>query len=385
MWIRGTLGQLLNRSPITDPAQCSWSAPTEVDETTGFHDPLIRLKPHVTKVIGKARDGRRSNAASSVRSLHRASLGTAAFRFGLLVSLHAGFILFLKWDSVSRLLGGPLAGPLYYGPRPLLATIVLGGIFLACIGSGRRGVVWGRWSARAVLLAGISWIAVAAFAIVLAHPPLQWNLSSGMDTGALRFVVFAAIRYSVIMLALIPEFLVLFPPAFLWSCRRPLFGAGAALLVYLWLAVVVIALHRYLAPPVLAMSAVLLHSVAPQSLSYPDRLTLVNGRFTAVIGPQCLGLDAMVLFLSVWPLLWYLAARKRRLNHYRAALGLFAGLAGLALLNCMRIALIMVIGASMPAAATEFFHGAAGSVIFFIMLVALLPFLRGRPVAGSQW
>lgn len=303
---------------------------------------------------------------------------TTAFRLALLLLTQAAFILFLKSDALSRWTGIPLSGRLFYGPTPLLAAAILSVVLLVIIGRDRTGVAWRPWSVRALALAGIAWSAIAAVAIVLAHPPIGWHPPVAADTVELQSVAFAAFRYSVIMLTLVPGVWLLFPPAFIRRYRRSLLCCMAALFGYLWLAALIIALHPYVAPPLLAVCAALLHIIAPQSLSYPRSLMLVNGRFTAVIAPQCLGLDALVLFLCMWPVLWHAASAKRHLDPRRAWLGLLLGAALLASLNCVRIIVLVMIGGFAPETAVSFFHGVLGAVTFFITVVAVLPLLRGR-------
>lgn len=294
------------------------------------------------------------------------------------LALQTVFIVFLKSSTASVLTGYPLAGRLHYGAEPLAAAFLLGIGILLCL-QREPSIIWGAYRRNTLILALCSLSLLAILSLLLAHPPDTANTwFNDMNGDAVRSAVFGAIRYSIIMSMLIPLLFIFFPQTFLRTYRTVFLIAGGSLAAYMWLSIVRIAIHRPLASVILQMSYGVLGLFTPQASMNSTDLVLGNGDFSVIIGPQCLGLDSVVLFLSVWPFLWYMASRNRVINHTHAAWGLISGIIILMLLNIIRIVLIMLVGSLLPQTGVELFHGGVGGLLFFAVLIALLPLLRER-------
>lgn len=295
-----------------------------------------------------------------------------------MLGLQAGFIVSLKSSAATFFTGNPLAGRLHYGASPLETTSLVAAAVLFCLWQ-HRTIVWGPFQKKIVLTAGACWLLLALCSLLLAHPPAPWNtLFDGMNGEALRPSVFAAIRYSVIMSMLIPTAFLCFPPAFLHTYRMLFWIAGGSVFAYLWLSILRIALHAPMASGVLTASYTVLSWFTSEASMSATNLTLANGSFSVIVGPECLGLDSVALFLSIWPLFWYLASRNHTVSTLDGIIGLTGGVALLLALNIIRIVLIMMVGALLPATGIDLFHGGAGAVLFLGTLLAFLPLLRQR-------
>lgn len=306
----------------------------------------------------------------------RRTFQTILFRIAGLFALQAAWIFILKSALVADLMGRTLAGRLHYGAEPMYALALLCAGILVCIRQ-EPDVTWGRYSRPVLIAATGSWLLLAGLSLLLTYPPAPWHtIFDGMDGTALRPSVYAALRYSVIMCMSVPALFFFFPPAFLRANRMLFFMTGGALAGYMWLSILRIAVHTPMASVVLRASYGVLKIVSDDTSMNPGQLTLQSGSFSAVIGPQCLGMDSIILFLAAWPFAWYLASRTRHISSRRAGIGLVAGLIILLFLNIIRIALIMLAGSVLPQKGVDLFHGSMGAILFFAVLVALLPLLR---------
>ncbi len=103
--------------------------------------------------------------------------------------------------------------------------------------------------------------------------------------------------------------------------------------------------------------------------------TLGVGGFNVIVGPACSGIESLTLFLGLFMLLW--VYEQSNLNLRRAGVVLMIGLIGTYLLNIIRIAAILLIGAKNPAFAIGLFHSQAGWMLFSVFVLVLLYFGYG--------
>lgn len=95
--------------------------------------------------------------------------------------------------------------------------------------------------------------------------------------------------------------------------------------------------------------------------------------FKAAIGPPCSGIESISLFVGLFILF---SVYERRMNWKRAAVIFGAGLAGVYLLNIIRVSALIAIGAAYPSVAVETFHSQAGWMLFtaFVLLLVSLSY-----------
>lgn len=90
---------------------------------------------------------------------------------------------------------------------------------------------------------------------------------------------------------------------------------------------------------------------------------LMLGNFSAIIGKPCSGIDSLLLFTSVYALIFILDRKK--LNITRAIIAFFIGAVGMFATNILRIFLLFIIGAYIsPTFAIGLFHSNVGWILF---------------------
>jgi exosortase E/protease (VPEID-CTERM system) len=231
--------------------------------------------------------------------------------------------------------------------------------------------------AHAVALAVFSSACLRLFRADTTEPYADWLAAAGVLGGAATFL---------------SGFAAFVPGAFwkgLWRRARWAPAAGLAL------AVAVVALNeeaRWIAKPWLrltfAASAALIHLVKPAVLVLADRSTIVGRSFDVTISWQCSGYEGVLMMLffgSAW-----LAVFRREFRFPRALLLVPAGVIGIWIVNCVRIAAIFLIGdAGATQVAAGGFHSQAGWIAFvglaatFSIVAQRLPWFAAHRVAAA--
>lgn len=312
------------------------------------------------------------------KQLHLQRWVNVMVRTLFMFNAQAIFIVFLKSDAATQLTGNPLAGRLHYGATPLeTAALVAVAILFFLWQHGT--IAWGPFHKKILAAAALCWLTLAALSLFFAHPPAPWTaLFEGMNGEALGPSLFAALRYSVIISMFVPLLFLFFPPAFLRAHTTLLCIAGGTVVAYMWLSILRIAIHGPMATVVLGATYRLLSLFSGDVSMNTQDLTLTSGSFSVIIGPECLGLDSVVLFVCVWPLLWHLASLTRTVSTNHALAGLLGGVFVLLALNIIRITLLMIVGGILPTTAVDLFHGGIGALLFLSVLLAFMPLLRER-------
>jgi exosortase/archaeosortase family protein len=83
----------------------------------------------------------------------------------------------------------------------------------------------------------------------------------------------------------------------------------------------------------------------------------------------------MSLFVVIFCALWWLLSKRGGVYHGRAVLALVAGVAMFYCINILRIVLIMIIGSFSRVIGMVLFHGTAGSLFFFLVIVVVIRFV----------
>ncbi len=317
--------------------------------------------------------------SASIPNSWRVPLG-----FAVLLAGDAVAILSIKSQWFANLLGRPLAGHLHYGPEPWHAAVIAAGIVLILTWRQERDTGWESvpvWQAAA---GAVGFSLFVAAALPMTHPAgaLRDTIGDGIGERTLPTVI-AAARYSLVIIALVPGAVIVFPAAFLRRHRWRLLAALSAVLLYMWLGVLRVALHRFLGPWILFQSHDILAMLSSRAAMSAASMELFNGPFSVRIGPPCLGLDAPTLFVCGWSLLWLQHRDRTRWSLPRRFAGLVAGCILLLGFNFVRIVGIMLLGRAFPEMAAELFHSAAGAVAFCVVFFLSVG-LFGPPIPPAK-
>jgi exosortase/archaeosortase family protein len=177
-----------------------------------------------------------------------------------------------------------------------------------------------------------------------------------------------------------------------WKALRGLLPAAAAgaLLLFAYSAVQLAQFYyiRFLGEPIVVLSRQLLELIPNGRPVLSEGLELQYGAFRVIIGPPCLGLDAIAFFSLLYWVMCLAAARTRRLGAIKAATVWITCSALIYFLNVARVAAIMVVGANTSREATDIFHQGIGALIVFGLFLAIvrwvLPWIARPEVAAKK-
>ncbi len=184
-------------------------------------------------------------------------------------------------------------------------------------------------------------------------------------------VVSSALRLALFLPAIVA--IGLFLP---WKAWRSLWPAAAAgiFLLFAYSAVQLGQFYyiRFLGEPIVIFSHALLQMIPDGRPVLSEGLELQYGVFRVIIGPPCLGLDAIAFFSALYWVTCLAVARTRRLRAVKAvSLWLFS-IVTIYFLNVVRVAAIMVVGANTSREATDFFHDGIGAFIVFALFLVVV-------------
>ncbi|HEV3056675.1 MAG TPA: exosortase E/protease, VPEID-CTERM system [Vicinamibacterales bacterium] len=216
----------------------------------------------------------------------------------------------------------------------------------------QRGVVWRPLVAHGVsvlLFAGISTILSAVYLATAPGVTLAalWTASAAASVGSLG---------------------IAFMPAAFWTLlfRRTRHALAFAAVVGVGAYAfgrLALTLWRPLSHTTLVLAYAMLHPIVPALAADPSSLTMGVPGFRVQIGAPCSGyegLGLMLVFLAAW--LWF---RRAEWRFPHALVMVPIGLAGVWILNCVRVAGLILIGiAGAPDVAMGGFHSQAGWVGF---------------------
>lgn len=198
---------------------------------------------------------------------------------------------------------------------------------------------------------------VAAFS--RAHP--LWG--TGLVSGLLRLALFLPSLAAA----------ALFLP---WKTLRSLWPAAFAGIVLLF-AYSLVQLGqfyyiRFLGEPIVVLTQSLLELIPNGRPVLSEGLELQYGAFRVIIGPPCLGLDAIAFFSALYWVMCLAVARTRRLSVMKAVAVWMVSAVLLYFLNVVRVAAIMVVGANTSREATDLFHQGIGALIVFGLFLVVV-------------
>jgi exosortase E/protease (VPEID-CTERM system) len=285
---------------------------------------------------------------------------------------------------------------LLLGAEVLIASLAFDGQQIAYGSRGLLGLLrgWGGWAHRwalgaAVIFAGFAFLRrlTVPDSLLGGIPRLPWllaHLGSLAAFGGLSTAIYhgqsgsnpavAAWTAASLSVAVTAAFTVMPPAAWLELLRRSgslwLFAAaGSGLGCLLGWSI------RFLWEPVTATTFAvvkfLLSLVLKDTIVQPERLRVGTPNFTAIVTPDCSGLEGIGLFL-IFGMLWLILFRDE-LRFPHALTLLPVGIAALYLLNAVRITALVLIGnAGWREIAVRGFHSQAGWIAFNCVAFALL-------------
>ncbi|MBP9750452.1 MAG: exosortase/archaeosortase family protein [Candidatus Peribacteraceae bacterium] len=129
---------------------------------------------------------------------------------------------------------------------------------------------------------------------------------------------------------------------------------------------------RFLGEPIVVLTQSLLELIPNGRPVLSEGLELQYGAFRVIIGPPCLGLDAIAFFSALYWVMCLAVARTRRLSVTKAVSVWLASAVIVYFLNVVRVAAIMVVGANTSREATDIFHQGIGALIVFGLFLVVL-------------
>lgn len=194
--------------------------------------------------------------------------------------------------------------------------------------------------------------------------------------------------YSGLLLATGASLAILYAPLTFWTdlLRSYPLAALSALLAALTVQLASVEAQQGwngLAHATLTVSYVLLSAMDPSAFITESERTIGTGRFYVEIDPSCSGYEGIALVLMFLSL--YLFVFRSTLRFPAALLLLPIGVAAIWLLNAVRIALLVLIGAYInPDIALKGFHSQAGWLSFLLVSIAMMMAAHRIPLFNRE-
>jgi len=227
-------------------------------------------------------------------------------------------------------------------------------------------------------VAGVACVATSLFAIFVSHP--DDLLYHRMEQFILTFHVtggplFAAFLATVIVLPFFPAYVFIDPSNAIkrWKDLIIIFCA----LLGCFLSIVLEALYAKFVLPHLIniLTNVLLLFSWNVYANIRHNIVSVDG-FRVIIGPACVGLTYIFLFLLFFGYLLFGLYKQGTVDIVRSFLAGVLGLCAVFFLNIVRIASLLLLGRFFPSLALVLFHSVVGSVYFFLFFIIYFPLVR---------
>ena len=178
--------------------------------------------------------------------------------------------------------------------------------------------------------------------------------------------------YVVLLLPMAVTPFLFVPWVILRTIRPPLLMLVALVVTYLYASIAEYVFHVVAAPVTLFLATRVLLIFSGDVVSLPDHWRLGYRSFFVNYGPACSGFTAIILILAAF---FYLRARARArppLLSFPVIVAVILPFLVLIPINALRIAAIMMIGASSPALAIWLFHSIIGTVLFLAVFAGYL-------------
>ncbi len=309
---------------------------------------------------------------------------TLIMRFGLSYGMFLAVFFSVQSGWFSRLLGSSFVGPIGFDLFPLILPPLGIAFFLFVERKSLRSLRSLSWPSATGFMARCGLLLlIAGLATWITHPtPARWTIMDTFmntyDPMAEPFV--ATGLYASLFLPLFPLLILFLPMVFLRRHIAAFFIGFFLLFFYIFVHPLEAFYHVATGSALLRLVGSILQMLPGETVLSPDRWEVTYRGFSVVLGPLCSGFTAMALFVAIFSVLWWQLSKHGGIYHSRAVLALVAGLIVFFFINILRIVLIMVIGSFSHVLGMLLFHGAAGSLFFFLVILFMIrivvPLLR---------
>ena len=304
---------------------------------------------------------------------------TLIVRFGVSYALFLAIFFFLQSPLLGHILGYLFVGPIGFDAFALLLPPFGIAFFLFLERTTLRGLTSIPYpTTSGVIVRGTALVSMVTLAGWITHPNLDRlrlieSFINTYDPMAEPFV--ATGLYAVLFLPLLPSLFLLLPRTFL-SRYITAFVAGTSLLIfYIFVHPLEAFYHVATGSTLIKWVGGLLRLLPGDTVLSPERWEVQYRGFSVVLGPLRSGFTAMSLFVAIFCALWWLLSKRGGVYHGRAVLALSTGVVMFFFINILRIVLIMIIGSFSRVIGMVLFHGTAGSLFFFLVIVVVIRFV----------
>ncbi len=209
-------------------------------------------------------------------------------------------------------------------------------------------------------------VAFGALGVMLVVISLVINLSYSHQSSALARTLFFLLPQACVAMAAFSFAVALLGKSIFARNIRALLIALVVGIPYVSFSLLARQLWPYLSGLVMFANEALLSLIGNVSAA---GTTLVFENFSVVIGEACSGLDSAIMFTGVY--IFVLLLDWKRLNREMLYWLFPIGLAGMFLMNILRVSILMVVGAYWsPELSMSLFHDNAGWVLFVLYVLA---------------
>lgn len=208
----------------------------------------------------------------------------------------------------------------------------------------------------------------------------KYLISKNIDIALENFVLISFVRHIILFLTLLFFALAIFGSNYiiwLWrKFKKEIIISAIVAGLFVGFALSAQNIWKFLSFLVIRIVYFFL-SLTFNNVSILNNETISIDNFTVSIGKVCSGIESMLLFTALYLFILFLDWKK--LNIKRMLLIFIPGLAGVFLVNCLRIYLIMLIAALYsPTLARGIVHTNAGWLLFILYFVGFWWFAYGR-------
>lgn len=318
----------------------------------------------------------------AMSSMQKALITLLALSYALFL---ATFTL-LQTSWLSSILGYSFIGPIGFDLFPLILPPLGIAFFLFIERAQMQSQLSLAWPTLLGFFVRIAlFISIIALTAWITHPTqVRWEIIDAFmntyDPMAEPFI--ATGLYASLFLPLLPSLFLFVPTTFIRKYAVPFAGGFFLLLFYIFTHTLEAFYHVATASSLLRIVGGVLGLFPGITTVSPERWEVAYRGFSVVLGPLCSGFTAMALFTAIFCVLWWRLTELGSVYHTRAFLALLAGTILFFFINILRIVLIMIIGSFSHVLGMVLFHGTAGSLFFFLVIVLMirfiLPVLRRR-------
>ncbi len=237
--------------------------------------------------------------------------------------------------------------------------------------------------------AAILYCSATILAVLATHvaPPVTDYFEALRHTAsgkALLVFLFAPLAYLLQLLPFVAISSSILPEDSFRKHRFAMAGISAAIAGFAALHAVEILWEKWLVGPDLFLTRALLSPVLGFQWSSAFDQTFVLGSFSVKIAAPCAGLVWVFFFAAAYVCGWIILTHRRSVSCWKAWVGLVGGVVLLYMLNAIRIALLLAVGAFSADLSMGLFHSLLGASLSFLVFLGYLRFVFPWMVLPAQ-